>query len=317
MYMGHITQKDLLLETGFLDRIRGGAAAAKAAITAFAPEITEPLAAVASPFIKTYSAYKSQQPASVLEQYLGYNTDIELVKIIDQKQKPANPKKSWFRELVGPKNVTLITFTAYVYERGGDRRYKQYGEAAGSLVKPFIPIGREIVKRKIRKVKKQGDAEDTPSKTEETTPLATLTAEVFRTAKGLQIGEIYDTKTGYVYHSSASKTGRLPVFNELVRRYRDNKANGYPVKNIIAFLTREIRLNDRSARNVLPNAKNLQDLISKATGVNIVDINTVIPDNQIDKLKSVLVPLYVESNVPITGKTQKQLLEETLLLSRS
>ena len=120
-----------------------------------------------------------------------------------------------------------------------------------------------------------------------------------------------------MYHSNASKTRRLPVFSELVRKYRDSKANGYPVKNIITFLTREIRLNDRSAGNVLPNAKNLQDLISKATGVNIGDINTVIPDNQIDKLKSVLIPLYVESNVPITGKTQKQLLEETLLLSRS
>jgi hypothetical protein len=301
--MRKLTQREFLSE-GISDVFKGLKAAIVAGAETFAPEIVNPLRKVAEPFKKTKNAFFSQQPLSVLKDTLAKKTDIEFIEMVGKPdQRLANPKKNKFQS----KNVTLITFTAYVYKKGTERQYKPYGEAVSNTLSP-LKTGPERLNTRSRFTPPNTSVATTAAPTNEPKDVMTLTAEVFRTKDGLIVSEIYDTKTGVVFYSASGNQGRLPIFDSLIRKYIDNSTGGYPVKNLVAFLKREIKLTDTDANGIITGARNLQELISKSTGARIANINTLIPDNKIYKLKQALMPLYVESNK--NSKSQRILLSE-------
>jgi hypothetical protein len=332
MYMRKFSQTELLNEA-FADILRGSVELAGKAAKAAAGVISPTAVSVydkTKAGIKDYaSTYSNEQPLAVLKKALEKNPNIEFIKFIKEEQRTANPTKG---KLQG-KNVTLITFEATVYRRGLERKYKVY-EANNNLSIPnrglSVPNrGLSVPKQEItipnqtqgmkqargrvvdaevpRLPNKTSPQDNTPS---EEGSVKTLTAEIFRTSEGLQVGEIYDSATGVVYYSRGKD--KKPVFSTAISGYRDSAKGGFPVKNIIAFLTRELKINDSAAKNIISGATNLKDLISSATGVTPLDLNTIIPDNVIDKLGDALRPLYVEGNS--SRFTHKELIKETFLL---
>jgi hypothetical protein len=345
MYMHKFSQAELLNEA-FPDLLRGAVKLAGKAAKATAGVISPTAVSVYDKTIagiKDYaSTYSNEQPLAVLKKALEKDPNIEFIKFIKEEQRTANPTKG---RLQG-KNVTLITFEATVYRRGLERNYKVY-EANNSLSIPnrslstpnrslstpnrslSIPKQEITVPNQTQGMRRpRGRVVDAevpllsykPSPQDETSPqdeapsqessVKTLTAEIFRTSEGLQVGEIYDSTTGVVYYSRGKE--KKPVFNTAISGYRDSAKGGFPVKNIIAFLTRELKINDSAAKNIISGATNLKDLISSATGVTPLDLDTIIPDNVIDKLGDALRPLYVEGNS--SKLTHKELIKETFLL---
>lgn len=322
--MAKLSQRKVIHEA-FPDMMRGLKDAMVTAAKTLAPEITNPLGRVAEPFKAMKKSYSNQQPLSVLKEYLGKKTDIEFIKLIKQEKRTANPNKSWFKKIYGPKNVTKITFTATVYHKGTVRDYKPYTEAVGrglprppstGLYKPRaseqtldIDIEQQPQPQRLGLPQPQPQPNQS-GKLQQQGEESTLTAEIFRTSEGLQVGEIYNTKTGRIYYSEKEKS--LPIFNNEITNYKDPATGDYPVKNIIRFLQKVVGLNDKIAKNIVANATDLQNLIQIATGITITNINDVIPSADIDKLRAVLVPLYVENNnsKERSNKSQITLLEE-------
>ena len=109
------------------------------------------------------------------------------------------------------KTVTIITFWGNAYRYGTERQYKAYGEASELIISygdNMIPI--------ITQLEAASISTTTPSTSSTTTPPTSSTApeqgdqqppvpgaklmaaEVFRTSRGLVLGDIYDPKTGDV-----------------------------------------------------------------------------------------------------------------------
>jgi hypothetical protein len=331
--MSRLSQKELLVEFGFLNGVRAAASAAKAAVLAVAPEIGNDLKRLASPITGAYKAVRNQTPVLFLKDLLAKKTNIEFNKLVTQDKRPANPNKPWYKRIYGPKSVTLVTFTAFVYHKGKTRDYRMYKEAIGKALpkvlpkvlpkkplpkgpKPKEPLPKEpLPKEPLPKGPLPKDPLPkrplNPKKPQSEEPeVDTLTAEIFRTSEGLQIGDIYSTKTGRIFYSEKEKS--LPIFNNDVVKYKDPATGNYTVKNLIAFLTREIGLSNSMAKNINQNANNLSDLISITTGVKS-DLNAIVPAANLDKLRAALYPLYVESTNSIVINKNIQISQFNLI----
>lgn len=192
--MRNFTQRELLDE-GLLDVVRGVASATKKAAEVFVPELTDSAGRIAKRFTDVGDSYLKNQPVSVLKRYLKTVTWLELLKIDTKgiKKKQANPQKSYFKRINGPKNVTQIPFTAAIYKKGTERNYSTYGS------KPHKAL---------------------PGKGEENKESANLVAEIFRTSEGLAIGDIYDQETGEVIvaHNDVSGSTTTQKFQDIVDR---------------------------------------------------------------------------------------------------
>ncbi len=316
--------------------LRGVLKAAKTAAETLTPELTQPIKALAQPFQSMKQAYSSEQPLSVLKDFLSNSPDIELIEVLKQETKvrEANPNKNRLNRALQPKNVTLITFRATVYKKGVIRDYKTYGEAITPTVSnmarslPRIPFPKKrlpgqppVTGRPPKKTKRPDidEIDTTPNKEEAVEgdkSVKTLTAEIFRTAKGLILDEIYDTETGYVYYKDSGKQKQLPSFDNTLIKYKDPQTGGYPVRRLIAFLDRDIGIKNTSAKNIVPGATDLQDLISKLTGIAPINLDTIIPEPEIQKIKAALLNIYVEQR-QIKGKSQRQLLYEVVNLVKT
>lgn len=349
MYMRKFSQTELLNEA-FPDLLKGAVKlakkVAKAGAGVISPTAVDVYDKTKAGLKNLTSTYSSEQPLSVLKKALEKSPNIEFIKLIKQEQRTANPSKGKFQS----KNVTLITFQATVYRKGLERAYKVY-EAANNIIvsknnlsvpnrninqarartvsskAPRLPGGSDLSISKQAPSMRQAqgrviDAEipRLPNETKQKdTALAkspegggevkTLTAEVFRTSEGLQVGEIYDTATGAVY--SSGDKNKKPVFSTTITNYKGTTQGGYLVKNILAYLTKEIGLSNSSAKNIAAGAKDLQDMISKLTGIAPISLTTVIPDSEIQKIGDALRPVYVENKL-----NHKETLKEIFLLEK-
>lgn len=333
MYMVKLSQKELVQED-FRDKIRGivnvGRAVGRKAVSLVTPTGVGVYDKTKAGIKNLATAYTKEQPLSVLKQALAKNPEIEFIKKVGEERRPANPNRKWYKQIVRDKNVTLITFEANIYKKGTVRDYKVY-EAANSLItRPSSGVGmpnqslKKEPTRNMRQAKgKVIDVEPEPSQKDvpqrlsapqnETPEVKTLTAEIFRTTNGLQVGEIYDTKTGAVYYSKEKQVS-LPDFNTEIAKFRNPTASGYEVKNLLRFLQQVVKIGDSDAANIVNGARNLKDLISISTGVPANNINAIIPDANISKLGDALRPLYVESSVT---NMQKNVINEIFLLKNN
>lgn len=336
--MSKLTQKETIHESRFRNGLRGLASATITAAKTLAPEITTPLGQVVQPFKAMKQAFSNQQPLYILKEFLSKKTDIEFIKLVNQETRTANPDKPWYKKITGPKNVTLITFTATVYHKGKVRDYKPYTEATNrglprpndiiqfkpktqsTGMVPFQPktqLGNPSMRQASGRVippstpaPNQGGATPAPG----TTPAPnqdTLTAEIFRTSEGLQVGQIFSTKTGRVYYSEKEQT--LPVFNNEIINFKDSSGQ-YTIRTVSAFLQRIVKISDATAKSIKTGATNIPSLIQLTTGVSSTAPDTIIPPGDIDKLRDVLVPLYVESKNVNRGISQRELIKETTRL---
>jgi hypothetical protein len=212
-----------LLQEGFTDIVRGVASVAKTGMQTLAPEITQSLGKVAEPFKQMAQAFSGQQPVQFLKNQLKDNPHIEITKILKQEKKKA--KKGVFA-----KEVTLITFQANVYERGNlakGRQYKAYESYSlytGTIInEAVLPPGTTSVRTlpggttSTTPPASAAPTSSTPrTPANATTPQTkTLTAEIFRTSKGLQLGDIFDTETGQRYNIGQDKN-RLGTFEDKI-----------------------------------------------------------------------------------------------------
>lgn len=350
--MSKLTQKELITE-GFLDTVRALGAATKQVFKTVMPNTAQAIGDIRDKAMAVKGAYTKQIPLSFLKDILKKRTDIEFIEFIKQEQRTANPKKPWYRKIYGPKNVTLITFTATVYHKGTVRDYKMYKEAVGrglprpnditlfkgpsTGIKQYKPknsktglgpssmrqargqvIDSELGPPSMRQARGrvidvQGREDDdvVQDDGQPKEPIVdTLTAEIFRTSEGLQLGDIYSTKTGRMYYTEKEKA--LPVFNNVVVKYRDSATGDYTVKSLVVFLQREIGLRDSMAKNIVQSAQTLSELISRTTGVTN-DLNAVVPAVSLNKLRAALHPLYVESSNKTLTNKNKQMSQLTLL----
>ena len=215
-----------LLQEGFTDIVRGVASVAKTGMQTLAPEITQPLGRVAEPFKQMAQAFSGQQPVQFLKDQLKDNPHIEITKILKQEKKKA--KKGFFA-----KEVTLITFQANVYERGNlakGRQYKAYESYSlnaetiiNEAVLPpgvssvrSLPGGTAATTSTAPTTTSSSTSTTTQTSANATTPRTkTLTAEIFRTSKGLQLGDIFDTETGQRYNIGEDKN-KLGTFEDKI-----------------------------------------------------------------------------------------------------
>ena len=168
-----------------------------------------------------------------LKENLKKNTGIELIKVVNSTTQQANPTKSFYNRIFGPKTVTIITFTGTTYRKNAERQYKTYGEAnelmapgSGSqlanrnnnqLAARSQQLGPRRINNQMRNA--SGRVIDTapqglPAPNDSTTipekeivpNQIVMAAEVFRTADGFQLGDIYNPKTGEIVFTSPKPT---------------------------------------------------------------------------------------------------------------
>jgi hypothetical protein len=190
-----------------------------------APEITQPLGRVAEPFKQMAQAFSGQQPVQFLKDQLKDNPYIEIIKILKQEKRKA--KKGFLA-----KEVTLITFLANVYERGNLAKGRQYKAYESYSLNAETIINEAVLPPGVSSVRSLpgGTAPTTPptataptSSTTTNQPPAgaaslqtkTLTAEIFRTNKGLKLEDIFDTETGQKYSIGEDKN-RLGTFEDKI-----------------------------------------------------------------------------------------------------
>lgn len=225
--MRKLTQLELL-EEGFLDTMRRAGGIARAAAKGVAKGIyamdpgrfdtmAAPFKSIASPIAGAMSQIKKDDPVSFLKEELKTYRSIELVKVISQKTQNANipvPGKkistaanktnTAIKNLMGTsKTVTIINFLGTVYRKGTDRQYKPYGEAVAVGSTQANRDNNDAVSSNTSETPPEAvNSSETPPETvntSETPPESNaklMAAEVFRTSRGLVLGDIYDPGTG-------------------------------------------------------------------------------------------------------------------------
>lgn len=208
--MRKLTQLELL-EEGFLDSMRRAGGIARAAVKGAAKgiyamdpggfdTIAAPFKTIAAPITGALKQIKQDDPVSFLKEELKTNRSIELIKVVSQKTQNAASKQ--IKNLMGiSKTVTIITFWGNTYRSGTERQYKPYGEAVGNTqayrdnYDTAFGNTSEVLPEAI-------NTSEVPPETDNTSEASPapgaklMAAEVFRTSRGLVLGNIYDPKTG-------------------------------------------------------------------------------------------------------------------------
>jgi hypothetical protein len=212
-----------LLQEGFTDIVRGVASVAKTGMQTLAPEITQPLGRVAEPFKQMAQAFSGQQPVQFLKDQLKDSPYIEIIKILKQEKRKA--KKGFLA-----KEVTLITFLANVYEKGNLEKGRQYKAYESYSLYTDTIINEAVLPPGATNVRSLPGGTTSTTPPTATAPMSstnqppvgastpqtkTLTAEIFRTNKGLKLEDIFDTETGQKYNIGQDKN-RLDTFEDKI-----------------------------------------------------------------------------------------------------
>ena len=142
------------------------------------------------------------------------NRDSTSARIANDVGSATGAVSTRIKNLMGiSKTVTIITFWGNTYRSGTERQYKAYGEASELIISygdNMIPIITQLEAASISTTTpstssaapEQGDQQPPAPEQEDQQPpvpgAKLMTDEVFRTSRGLVLGDIYDPKTGDV-----------------------------------------------------------------------------------------------------------------------
>lgn len=247
----------------------------------------------------------------------------------------ANKANTGIKNLMGTsKTVTIITFWGTTYRAGTERQYKTYGEANelsivgnNQLAQRRNEIGpsnrpRELRQATGRVIEPQRLTNDTNQqlipykpKTPPTTPEQQLSkeqppvkgavlmaAEVFRTSKGLVLGDVYDPKTGSIISSYTPKPKQ--TFTDIIKSYQ-TKNTPITVALVSTIITKGLGVNDKEAKKISSGAVDMDRAIMNLTSKNIVTDILTQPD--IDTINTALKTRGFTEKVKVS---QKVLLEQ-------
>ena len=304
--------------------------------------LAAPLKTLASPIVGAYQQMKLDDPVMFLKQELSANRNIELVKVVSQKTQNANipaPGKkisvaankvnTGIKNVIGTsKTVTIITFWGTTYRSGAERQYKTYGEANelsipgnNQLSIPNTQLGPAKTPRGMRQargrvIEPQRLTNNTnqqliPTSPNATTPAAPpppvkgaelMAAEVFRTSKGLVLGDVFDPKTGNIISSYTPKPKQ--TFTDIIKSYQ---AKGTPitVALVSTIITKGLGVSDKEAKKISSTAPDMDRAIMRLTNTTVV--TDILTQPNIDIINNALKNRGFTEKVKVS---QKVLLEQ-------
>jgi len=250
----------------------------------------------------------------------------------------ANRANTGIKNIIGiSKTVTIINFWGTTYRSGTERQYKTYGEAnelsipgnnqlaqrRNELITTNTQLGprkrpREMRPARGRVIEPQRLTNSTnqqlipyeprpgkePTTEQPPVPGAKLmAAEVFRTSKGLVLGDVYDPKTGNVVSSYTPKPKQ--TFTDLIQSYQ-TKGTPITVALVSTIITRSLGVSEKqNAKKIFGGAVDMDDAIMKLTNKTVVTDILAQPD--IDIINTALKTRGFTEKVKVS---QKVLLEQ-------